>query len=418
MTIVIHCKYDQLLNPKNLKNHPKNRNKHGQDQIDRLSELYKYHGVRHPIIVSKQSGCIVAGHGRKLAAIRCGIEEFPVEYQDFASQEAEYAFLQADNAIALWAELDLSGINSDLGDLGPDFDINMLGIRDFKLDLNEEEFEGDPDEIPEDVPTKSKLGDLFLLGNHRLLCGDSTDIDTVQKLCDGNKIALVITDPPYNVAVNDDESEASLKARNRRSDGLKIANDKMSEADFNDFLSKVFINYHEVMTEGASIYVFYTDSMTIPFMTTFMAAGFHFAQNCIWNKQQFVMTRKDYHYKHEPVLYGWKLGAPHSWMVDRKQSSVWCFDRPFKNELHPTMKPIDLIEYPLKNSSAVGSIVMDLFGGSGSTLIACEKNNRRCFTMELDPHYTDVIIARWQKFTGKKAVREDGTLWDDIEVQS
>jgi DNA modification methylase len=143
--------------------------------------------------------------------------------------------------------------------------------------------------------------------------------------------------------------------------------------------------------------------MTIPFMTTFQEAGFHFAQNCIWNKQQFVMTRKDYHYKHEPVMYGWKKGAAHSWQADRKQSSVWNFDRPFKNELHPTMKPIELLEYPLKNSSAVGSNVLDLFGGSGSTLIACEKTNRKCFMMELDPHYCDVILSRWEKYTGKNA---------------
>lgn len=400
--MVIHCKYDELSNPKNLKNHPRNRNKHGQDQIDRLAEMYKYHGIRHPIIISNLSKFIVAGHGRKLAAIKSGIKEFPVVYQDFDSADAEYAFIQADNAIALWADLDLAGIKSDLMDLGPDFDSKMLGIKDFTLDESTPEPGCDEDDVPDKVEPKSKLGDIYQMGNHRLMCGDSTSLQDVKFLMNGETVNLVLTDPPYNVAVND-EQEESLKARNRRKDGLKIANDKMSDDDFDQFLLAVFTNYFSVMKDGASIYVFYADSMTIPFISNFIKAGFHFAQNCIWAKQQFVMTRKDYHYKHEPVMYGWKKGAAHEWYTDRKQSSVWNFDRPFRNELHPTMKPIELIEYPLKNSSDNNGIVLDLFGGSGSTLIACEKTNRKCFMMELDPHYVDVIVARWEKYTGKKA---------------
>lgn len=282
-------------------------------------------------------------------------------------------------------------------------------------DKYEKMHETDPqkDQIEDEVPETpkdpiSKLGDLYELGEHRLLCGDSTDKATVEMLMDGAKADMVLTDPPYNVAVND-ESEESLKARNRRSDGLKIANDKMSEDDFNSFLLKVFTNYHLHMEDGAPIYVFYADSMTIPFMSKFIEAGFHFAQNCIWNKQQFVMTRKDYHYKHEPVLYGWKLGKAHPWHTDRKQSSVWNFDRPFKNELHPTMKPIELLEYAVHNSSKSGSLVLDLFGGSGSTLIACEKTKRKCFMMELDPHYMDVIVSRWCKYTGQSKIKKNGT---------
>ena len=225
--INIYCKYDELVNPKSLKNHPKNRNKHGQDQIDRLAELYQYHGIRHPIIVSKLSGCIVAGHGRKLAALRAGIKEMPVVYQDFESSEAEYAFIQADNAIALWAELDLSAINTDLADLGPDFNIDMLGIRDFKLDLNEEvEGHSDPDEVPEDVPTKAKLGDLYLLGNHRLLCGDSTDLATVERLMNGEKADMVFTSPPYNIGKNGFEEQG------------KYENDSDDKNDFHQFLNE------------------------------------------------------------------------------------------------------------------------------------------------------------------------------------
>lgn len=260
----------------------------------------------------------------------------------------------------------------------------------------------DEDKVPEKVPPRAKLGQIFELGRHRLMCGDATVFDSVMALTIGEQVDLVITDPPYNVGVND-ESEESLEARNRRSDGLKIANDKMSDQDFKKFLSSVFTNYFKTMNDGASIYVFYADSMTLPFLTTFQESGFHFAQNCIWNKQQFVMTRKDYHYKHEPILYGWKKGKSHSWYTDRKQSSVWDFDRPFRSELHPTMKPIQLIEYALLNSSAKDSVVLDLFGGSGSTLIACEKNNRKCFSMELDPHYCDIIIERWEEYTGQKA---------------
>ena len=214
MEITIHCKYDELVNPRSLKDPPKNRNKHGQDQIERLAKLYKYHGIRHPIIISRNTGLIVAGHGRKLAALRAGIKEMPVVYQDFDSSEAEYAFIQADNAIALWAELDLSSINQDLSDLGPDFDINMLGIRDFKLDLNEDnEGHTDPDEVPEDVPTKAKLGDLFILGNHRLLCGDSTEQATVERLMNGEKADMVFTDPPYGMNLDTSGSMGKTSKR-------------------------------------------------------------------------------------------------------------------------------------------------------------------------------------------------------------
>lgn len=398
----IRCEYEKLVALKDLKPHPKNRNKHPKDQVARLSKILDHQGMRRPLIVSNQSGFIISGHGRLLAAQHLGWKEIPVDFQDYDTPEQEYADLQADNAIALWAALDIAEINADLKDLGADFDLDLLGIRNFKIDVVEGGGNTDQDALPEKVEARTKLGDIFQLGQHRLMCGDSTLLDSVEKLMAGKKADLVITDPPYNVAVND-ESEASLKARNRRSDGLKIANDKMSEQDFNQFLTSVFTTYYAVMRDGAPIYVFYADSMTIPFMTTFIEAGFHFAQNCIWNKQQFVMTRKDYHYKHEPVLYGWKDGAAHPWHSDRKQSSVWSFDRPFRNDLHPTMKPIELLEYPLANSSEPGHIVLDLFGGSGSTLIACEKQRRKAYLMELDPKYCDVIVTRWEQFTGQKA---------------
>ncbi|OPZ23432.1 MAG: ParB-like nuclease domain protein [bacterium ADurb.BinA186] len=225
---VIHCKFDELVSPKKLKNHPKNRNKHGQDQIDRLAELYKYHGIRHPIIVSNLSKCIVAGHGRKLAAIRANIEEMPVVYQDFESSEAEYAFIQADNAIALWAELDLAGINADIGDLGPDFDINMLGIQDFTLDVAEKDFESDPDEVPEVVEPIAKIGDIYQLGEHRLMCGDSTDPQAMSDLMGGEKADITFTSPPYNVGKTPNGNEQKY---------LNDSDDKSAD-DFRELLNK------------------------------------------------------------------------------------------------------------------------------------------------------------------------------------
>jgi len=398
----IHCKYDSLAEVGSLKPHPKNRNKHPEEQIERLAKILKYQGVRAPIVVSNRSKRIVKGHGTLQAIKANQWEKAPVVYQDFEGDDQEWLFVQSDNAIAMWAELDLKEINADLSDLGP-FDIDLIGIKDFTVTPEEKEL-GDEEATPEVRETNIKLGDLFVLGDHRLLCGDSTDRPYVEKLLDGQKVDLVVTDPPYNVAIND-ESEKNLAARNRRSDGLKIKNDKMSESDFKSFLRKAFSNYYEALVDGGSIYVFYADSMTIPFMTEFKRAGFHFAQNCIWNKHQFVMTRKDYHYKHEPILYGWKTGAAHKWTADRKQVSVWDFERPFKNEFHPTMKPIPLIEYPICNSASEGALVLDLFGGSGTTLIASEKTKRKCFMMELDPQYCQVIIDRWEQYTNKKAVK-------------
>lgn len=383
----IHCKYDELANPKKLKNHPKNRNKHGQDQIDRLSELYKYHGIRHPIIVSKRSNYIVAGHGRKLAAIRCGLEEFPVEYQEFDSDEAEYAFLQADNAIALWAELDLSGINSDLGDLGPDFDINMLGIKDFKLDLNEDEDFGDPDQIPEDVPTKANLGDLFILGSHRLLCGDSTDMATVEKLMSGEKADLGFCDPPYNLGFD-----------------YNSYKDNKSEREYADFSENWFLNLKK--STDRQIVTLGTKNISI------MSNLDKVSGVACWVKKNWITSC------HISKLQQWE---PIFFYGDftklKRNSDLFEINRVFQKDVgdnHTCPKQIELIKdifshYCIEN-------VVDLFGGSGTSLIAAEILNKKSFLIELDPHYIDVIIARWQKFTGKKAIREDGTHWDDIEV--
>lgn len=386
----IHCKYDELINPSKLKNHPKNRNKHGQDQIERLAELYKYHGIRHPIIVSKLSKCIVAGHGRKLAAIRAGIKEMPVVYQDFESSESEYAFIQADNAIALWAELDMAGINEDISDLGPDFDINMLGIQDFTIDVADKFEDKDADEISEEVEPIAKLGQIYKLGEHRLMCGDSTDEATVAALMNGEKADMVFTDPPYGV---DYEGGAFSKR-------TKLANDHKETNIYESVLPVLYKN----TIDKASFYVWH-------------AAGYadmasHIVENkmqirsqLIWNKNQaqFGALSAQYKQKHEPCFYCFKKGHAPNWYGPTNEVTVWDIKRESKNEFHPTQKPVEIIERALKNSSKADDIILDLFGGSGSTLIGCEKMQRKSYTMELDPHYVDVIIARWEKFTGKKA---------------
>lgn len=381
MAIQIHCKYDELVNPKKLKNHPKNRNKHGQDQIDRLAELYSYHGIRHPIIVSNLSKCIVAGHGRKLAAIRAGITEMPVVYQDFDSVEAEYAFIQADNAIALWAELDLAGINSDIGDLGPDFDINMLGIQDFTLDVAEKELEGDPDEVPEVVEPVAKLGQVYKLGEHRLMCGDSTDERAVTQLMSGEQIDMVFTDPPYGI---NEDGDRSTRGGITKGNKLKSFVDDSIQYAIDAFNLCQNLKIELQIWWGANYYCH-----SIPQTNNWL----------VWDKRV------------EDKQKNFNSDAELAWVQNGK-NSVRVFRHLWKGlikgsehgskRVHPTQKPIALAEWCFENYGKPAT-VLDLFGGSGSTLIACEKTNRKCFMMELDPHYVDVIIARWEKFTSKKA---------------
>lgn len=400
----IHCKYDQLANPKELKNHPKNRNKHGQDQIERLAELYKYHGIRHPIIVSNLSGFIVAGHGRKLAAIRAGIKEMPVVFQDFDSSEAEYAFIQADNAIALWAELDMAGINSDIGDLGPDFDINMLGIQDFTLDVAEKEFEGDPDEVPEVVEPVAKLGQIYKLGEHRLMCGDSTDEATVAKLMNGEKADMVFTDPPYGMFLDADYSgmknDLDFATAKGFTGGKKYKNIIGDHEDFNPkFITNVFNLFgscKEIFLWGADYYAEILENKND-------------GSWIVWDKRANsggdIASDES-----SDKMYGscfelcWSKKKHKRDIARIKWAGVFGTEQEFdRKRHHPTQKPIALSAWFIERYSEKNDAVIDLFGGSGSTLIACEKTNRKCFMMELDPHYVDVIIARWEKFTGKKA---------------
>lgn len=403
----IYCKYDSLLNPKKLKNHPKNRNKHGQDQIDRLSELYKYHGIRHPIIVSNLSNCIVAGHGRKLAAIRAGIEEYPVVYQDFDSTETEYAFLQADNAIALWAELNIERINEDLADLGPDFNIDMLGIRDFTLDVSDKFEDKDADEVPEEVEPQAKLGQIYQLGNHRLMCGDSTDETTVSLLMNGEKADMVFTDPPYNTGMTSESQKGSGGLWKGKAGSTRLSHmfdDDYTDEEWDSFLYSFLDSYFKFTKENSAIYIS-LDWRRSHELVSKAKKLFKFSNLIVWDKVVHGLG-SDYKYTHE-FIHVFKKGKPvlNTHQGDREYSDVWHIQRKMgKDEDHATKKPIELIERPLRHSSRKNDLILDLFGGSGSTLIACEKTNRKCCMMELDPHYIDVIIARWEKFTDKKAI--------------
>ena len=392
--IKTHCKYDQLVDPQTLKNHPKNRNKHGQDQIERLAELYEYQGIRHPIVVSKLSGFIVAGHGRKLAAIRAGIKEMPVVYQDFESSEQEYAFIQADNAIALWAELDMAGINEDMGDLGPDFDINMLGIQDFTIDVADKFEDKDADEIPEEVEPIAKLGQIYKLGEHRLMCGDSTDEATVSQLMNGEKADMVFTDPPYNHA-SDDKGVAA---------GVSKSHKKLMDSEWDKDFSflNVANSFLSAMAPDCTIYVC-TSHHLVGEILQWMKTSLKFSGLCIWNKPNPMpsLMKRHWTWNQELVCYGTNGKHTFNFPESGHATSVWTFNKK-SDGTHPTQKPIELCEHAIKHSSLKSHSVLDLFGGSGSTLIACEKTNRKCFMMELDPHYVDVIIARWEKFTGKK----------------
>lgn len=400
-----------------LKPHPKNRNTHPPDQIKRLAEIIRYQGFRHPIIVSTLSGFIVAGHGRLEAAKELGLQRVPVHFQSFEDEDQEYAFLVSDNAIALWAELDLSGINADVGDLGPDFNLDLLGIKDFVLDMSEKQ--GDPDAVPE-VPkvAKTRRGELWTLGNHRLLIDDCTVKENVERLMDLDRAALFLTDPPYGVSYVE-KNAAVHGGIVENAVGKKISNDDLSLDDCGTLWKSAAENAYSACSDDASYYWFACqggDQMMM-MMMCISEANWKVRHELIWVKPSMVFGRCDYHYRHEPILYGWKKDGTHHYYNDRTQTSVLEFDRPHKSDLHPTTKPSDLIEYLMGNSSRPGEIVLDLFGGSGTTLIACEKLGRNCRMTEIDPPYADVILERFAKFSGKDPVREDGVKWSQLKGQ-
>ena len=376
----------------------KNARTHSDEQVAQIAGSIKEFGFNNPVLVDKDNS-IIAGHGRVMAARKLGMDKVPVVILNHLTESQRKAYILADNRIALNSGWDTSMLSVELQDLKDDIDLSLLGFDPDELDalLNPvEETEGltDEDAVPEvPVEPKTKLGDIYILGNHRLMCGDSTSIDAVEKLMDGQLADQLVTDPPYNIAY-----EGGSKKRDQ------IKNDEMADEEFRQFLKDVYIAADAVMKAGAVFYIWHADTEGYNFRGAARDMGWRIRQTLIWNKDNSAFGRSDYHWKHEPCLYGWKEGAAHLWATDRKQTTVIQCKRPSKSDLHPTMKPVELMEYQILNNTKGSDIVLDLFGGSGSTLIACEKTGRVNRSMELDPKYCDVIVKRWEDFTGKKAV--------------
>ena len=388
----------------------RNSRTHSDEQVAQIAASIKEFGFLNPIIVDGDSG-IIAGHGRVLAAQKLGMKSLPCIEASHLTGAQRKAYVIADNKLALNAGWDDELLRVELDELGElGFDLELTGfsldeIEALQVDPEPEEGLTDEDAVPEapEQPVTVE-GDVWVLGNHRLMCGDSTSIDALEKLCGDRHVDMWLTDPPYNVAY-----EGKTK------DALKIKNDQMVDSDFRQFLRDCYVAADSVMKAGAVFYIWHADLEGYNFRGAAMDAGWKVRQCLIWKKQTLVMGRQDYHWKHEPCLYGWKDGAGHLWAADRKQTTILEFDRPSRNGEHPTMKPVALFEYQMLNNTKGGDIVLDSFGGSGTTVIAAEKNGRVGYLMELDPKYCDVIIKRWQDFTGKAATLEStGETFEEV----
>lgn len=378
-----------------------NSRTHSDAQVAQIAASIREFGWTNPILIDGDN-TIIAGHGRLLAARKLGLEEVPAIVLDHLTKAQQRALVIADNQLALNAGWNLDMLKAEIEDLKlEDFDLGLLGFDDKFLDglLEAEPTEGltDEDAVPE-VPAiaVTVLGDVWVLGNHRLMCGDSTSIDALQTLTEGKLVDMWLTDPPYNVAY-----EGGTKEK------LTIQNDSMGDDDFRQFLRDSYTAADSVMKPGAVFYIWHADLEGYNFRGAARDAGWTVRQCLIWKKSSLVMGRQDYHWKHEPCLYGWKEGAGHLWASDRKQTTILEFDKPSRNGEHPTMKPVELFEYQLLNNTKGADVVLDSFGGSGTTMIAAEKNGRHARLMELDPKYCDVIVKRWQEFTGKEAVHAE-----------
>ena len=402
-----------------LKFDDKNFNKHTEYGMSLLEKSLKENGAGRSILIDKDNN-IIAGNGIVEAAGSVGLEKvkivetsgdeiIAVKRTDIAlDSEQGRTMALADNATAS-IDLDWNDdlINEEADKWG--FDASEWLGNDWKNEP-EEVVEDEAPEVDESEPPKSKLGGVYQLGKHRLMCGDSTDAGSVAILMDGQKADLLLTDPPYNVEIVGGSHGESIESRIKKG-ALTIQNDKMSNDEFSEFLHKVFTVASSGMKEGACFYVWYASREVINFQSSLNDSGLEVKQELIWNKSSLVMGRQDYQWKHEPCLYGWKEGGSHKWYGDRKQTTVIDFDRPSKSEDHPTMKPVELFAYQVKNSTKTEDSVLDLFGGSGTTLIACEQLGRKCYMMELDPKHCDVIRKRYWKFThdGEEEGWEEGT---------
>ncbi len=373
-----------------IKPYEKNPRKN-DEAVKYVAKSIKEFGFKVPVVIDKD-GVIIAGHTRYKAAKKLQLDTVPCIIADDLTEEQIKAFRLADNKVAEKAEWDIDLLSEELNDI-LELDMSDFGFEDVLQDLEDSTGAEEDDfvaELPEEP--KSKPGQVYKLGRHRLMCGDSTDPAQVEKLMGGQKADLLLTDPPYNVDYT-----------GKTKDALKIENDKMEDSNFRQFLRDAFFSADNVMKEGAVFYIWHADSEGYNFRGACKDIGWNVRQCIIWNKNCMVMGRQDYQWKHEPCLYGWKEGAGHLWASDRRQTTVIDMPKPAKSELHPTMKPIPLFDYQIKNNTKGGDIVLDLFGGSGTTIMACEQNGRRGFLMEYDPRYVDVIINRWEEYTGENA---------------
>lgn len=443
----------EFLPPDSLAAFARNSRTHSAEQVAQIVASINEFGFTNPILIAEENS-IIAGHGRVQAALAMGLKEVPCLRITGLSEDQRRAYVIADNKLAENAGWDNELLALELGELRDNgFEMDLIGfsrneMEDIFLgeDGLEEEGNTDPDEIPETKASyTSKLGDVWVCGEHRVMCGDSTVITDMEALTSGSDVDMCWTDPPYNV--------------NYEGTAGKIENDNMGADAFQQFLTDAFIATFSVMKAGASLYVAHADTEGLPFRTAFAGAGFKLSGCLVWVKPSLVLGRSDYQWRHEPILYGWKPGAAHRWFGGRKLttvvdavdapftvsadgsvqidagsttlrisgsdlkveelvSSVVRHEKPSRNTEHPTMKPVGLIVGYLNNSSRRGDLVLDPFGGSGSTLIACQKLGRKAMLMELDPRFADVIVRRWQNFTGQKALLQaNGKLFDDLELK-
>lgn len=382
----------QLISIDKLVPYVNNARTHSAEQIIKLRSSLREFGFVNPIIIDRDFN-VIAGHGRLMAAKEEGINEVPCVFADFLTDAQKKAYILADNRMAMdagWDEELLKIEMEELQNLG--YDLGYTGFDEKELadlfGIDDKEVKDDEFDLTAALEKASfvERGDVWFVGKHKLMCGDATSSEDVAKLMEDKKANLILTDPPYNVAF-------------KSSDGLTIQNDSMDNNDFYEFLYLSFKNMADHLENGGAAYVFHADTEGLNFRKAFIDAGFHLAGCCIWVKDSLVLGRSDYQWQHEPVLYGFMQNGKHPWYSDRKQTTIWNFDKPKKNSNHPTSKPLDLLAYPINNSTQANAIVIDTFGGSGSTLMACEQMNRICYTMELDEKYASVILRRYVEDT-------------------
>lgn len=373
----------------------RNARTHSSAQITQIAASIKEFGFLAPIVIAEDN-TILCGHGRFYAAQKLGLKKIPCVKESHLTEAQKRAYIIADNKLSINAGWDDELLAVELSDLqGEGVDLSITGFDEKELaDLFDDKSKSDVEDDGYDLSAAlekaafAQRGDIWTVGRHRLMCGDATSADDVAALMGGKRANLLLTDPPYGVSF-------------KSSSGLTIQNDSIKDEDFYSFLKSAFSAAVDCLEKGAAAYIFHADTEGLNFRRAFVDAGFHLAGCCIWVKDSLVLGRSDYQWQHEPVLYGFLQNGKHSWYSDRKQTTIWNFAKPKKNANHPTSKPLDLLSYPIQNSSQENAIVLDTFGGSGSTLMACELTNRICYTMELDEKYASVILRRYVDDTGR-----------------